>query len=81
MLPLRNRSVIKLDGHNFDCLGGRVKADISISPVIKNGKCGLLKLQLCRILLSHDREIDGVAASPRYRQNGFKRLLMGLETR
>ena len=32
------KCVIRLDGHNFDCLGGRVKADISISPVIKNGK-------------------------------------------
>jgi len=35
---LRGKCVIKLDGHNFDCLGGRVKADISINPVIKNGK-------------------------------------------
>jgi len=35
---VRGKCVIRLDGHNFDCLGGRVKADITISPVIKNGK-------------------------------------------
>jgi len=37
-VALRNKCVVKMDGHNFDCLGGRVKADISINPVIKNGK-------------------------------------------
>ncbi|HBH62445.1 MAG TPA: hypothetical protein DDX85_12060 [Nitrospiraceae bacterium] len=35
---LQSKCVVKLDGHNFDCLGGRVKADISINPVVKNGK-------------------------------------------
>ncbi len=35
---VRDKCFMRLDGHNFDCLGGRVKADIGISPVIKSGK-------------------------------------------
>jgi len=43
---VRGKCIIRLDGHNFDCLGGRVKAEISINPVIKNGKVRALEIAI-----------------------------------